>query len=177
MGVVFVPDDAAIECQLLQDIINLTMNTEVPADASLAAQLLKEIRDGLAYVPFKIELDSDQIKLGGDYQIEQCGELPEGKAWEVITACAKIFNNNIPFNGNAVVSILTQGIGKQQFHDNGSILAANEPFFIKMSVINVLDGLGDNIKEESPLIVNIDNSSTVGNGNLIIYGLARKITI
>lgn len=51
MPVIYVPDDAAIECQLLQDIINLTMNTEVPADASLAAQLLKEIRDNGSLTP------------------------------------------------------------------------------------------------------------------------------
>lgn len=179
MPFVFVPDDAALECQLLKDIINLTMDANVPPDASLAAQLLKEIRDGLAYVPFKIIATADQIKTGDDLPITQCPALPAGYAWEVISAVVKLDGSTIPFDGFPVIFIKTNGTSKGQFQDDGGTLSSGNNCFTPLGKYTVItDGYFSVISESGALMLSFNNiSSTTGNGILTIYGLARKITL
>jgi hypothetical protein len=178
MPVIYVPDDAAIECQLLQDIINLTMNTEVPADASLAAQLLKEIRDGLAYVPFKKTFSIAEIMEAGDFDVDECPELPEGQAWEVICASACVKDQTIGYDGEPTIGITAEGAPRYQFQDSiAGLLNQGGDNFEKMAPYDTDNGPQTNFIESGKLIINLSSPSTLGNGTLTVYGLARKITL
>lgn len=178
MPYVYVPDDAPLECQLLQDIINLTMEAEVPADASLACQLLKEIRDGLAYTAFKIELTPAQIKAAGDFDIIECPELELTQAWEVVCASERVTEQTIAYDGVPTVSILSDGSPRQQFDDSlAQLLMQGSDNWEKMQPYDTVSGPQTNYVAGGKLVLRISDASTIGNGTLTVYGLARRITI
>jgi hypothetical protein len=128
------------------------------------------------YVPFKLELTTANLLAGGDFDITELPAPGAGFAWKVIDCEMEYTFNSVAFD-NLDISVQSES-GRSQF----SILAAQTSaysgnHFGNLVMQNPLDDGDQTIVVENEKMIAQLSTSTVGNGSIIIYGMARKITL
>lgn len=127
-------------------------------------------------VIFKKSFNATDTKAGGTFDITELAAPGVGYAWQVISASEKytyvsIVNNalSVAIRSNLASSTTTQ------FQDLGVIASTPGNSFIAM-VAPTPTNSNPNIYENDKMVIDINPSAT-GNGTLIVYGTARKITL
>lgn len=127
-------------------------------------------------VPFKLSLTNAQLKAGGEFDIAELPEPGAGYAWGYVEVSGKTENTGTPFDGSPQIFVGVD-TGREQFTDGGVFLSTGTPYFQRFKPEDITSALTTSYKENKKGIVTIDNSSSVGDGEITIYGLARKITL
>ena len=127
-------------------------------------------------VTFKKSLTAANLLAGGDFDITELAAPGAGYAWQVTSAAAK-YTYVSSANTNLGVNIRSNSANstKTQFDDQAVIGAATGSSFIAMAA-TIPTNSNSNIVENDKIVVGID-ASTGGNGTLIVYGTAIKITL
>jgi hypothetical protein len=128
-------------------------------------------------VAFKKELSNANLLAGGFFDIDELGAPGAGYAWVVVEASARLTGAGTPFDGSPSIGILTDTAGESQFTDNAFLLVSGSNIWAKLLIRDIVVDQLITIVENKKVQVLITPSSTVGDGTLTIYGMARLITL
>jgi hypothetical protein len=121
---------------------------------------------------FVLEIVRADLKAGGDFPIPELPAVPDA-VWSLIN-CDISVNVIAPFNGNPDIEIRTESANNAQCNDsNLNLLQSVDTTFARIIPIDSKRSMLPN----KGLIVRITNPSTIGSGEITIYGLARLITL
>jgi hypothetical protein len=127
-------------------------------------------------VIFKKSFNATDTKAGGTFDITELSAPGVGYAWQVTSAASKYTFVSIG-NDNLLTNIRSNSASstKTQFDDQSVLANIPQNSFIAM-VATTPTNLNPNIVENDKIVIDIVTSAT-GNGTLIVYGTARKITL
>lgn len=123
------------------------------------------------------ELTPTDILAGGYFDIDEMPAIAGGYAWVVLDCQAQISNSTTPYDGGSKVSIITDTAGTAQFSDvDTSLLVSGDDIGGMVSAITLTQTfLGGIYITNKKVQVYLNNSSTVGNGTLTVFGTSRLI--
>lgn len=127
-------------------------------------------------VPFKLELTNSQLRAGGEFDIEELPAPGAGYAWEYLSGSVKSTGMGAAFDGTPTITLITEG-SRSQFTDDGNFLSVGTDYFATLERTTIVGNLGNSLIANTKGQVSIDAASSVGDGSIIVYGMARKITL
>ena len=127
-------------------------------------------------VTFKKSFNATDTKAGGTFDITELPAPGAGYAWQCTSAAAK-YTFVSTANDNLIVNIRSNSANstKTQFDDQNVLAGILANSFIAMAA-TIPTNSNSNIVENDKMVIDIAASAT-GNGTLIVYGTAIKITL
>lgn len=123
-------------------------------------------------VTFTKSLSAANLLAGGIFNIAELAAPGVGYAWHVINAVQKYTHVSASYDA-IDTKIEAVGSGSRQLNDGavftGIVATSTNIMFVESNAL-------DSIVENAQVYVQVE-PSTVGNGTMIIYGTARKITL
>jgi hypothetical protein len=126
---------------------------------------------------FKKALSAGNIIAAGYYDIS---ELPavSGAYWRFEQVDIDYTFVTTAFDGGSKIQAMVDGAGAAQFADDTSVLASATSIFGSLLSIGIItDTISPTIVDNAKGQIYLNSPSTVGDGNLVIYGTARLITL
>lgn len=129
-----------------------------------------------ANVSYYLKIDAADVLAGGVFDIPQLPELKPGYFWEIITCTVRRSGATTPYDGSTKkITLQPANLVNVIFYADVPLTFSNDGIFRLFRNDNGFSPEKDCYAESEAIVAIIDVPSTVGDGDIHVYGLARIV--